>query len=47
MKTKERSESIDDDALQKIKRREQITKTIALVVAFVSVFFFFIKLLFL
>jgi len=45
MKNKPTRESINT-ALSKYKTQEQITRIIALVIAFVSVFIFFIKLLF-
>ncbi len=46
MKTKPLSPR-QQDALLKAKRTEQVTRVIALIVAFISVFIFFIKLLFL
>ncbi len=36
-----------DVAVRKKKRTEEVTRIIALIIAFISVFYFFIKLLFL
>ena len=44
---KKPSQEAENDALNKLKRQEQITRIIALSIAFISVFIFFIKLLFL
>jgi len=44
---KETSPKYDDAAERKKMRTEKVTRIVALVVAFVSVFYFFIKLLFL
>ena len=43
----EMNDTAEDRALEKVKRREEITRIVAIVIAFISVFFFFIKLLFL
>lgn len=42
-----RNKEKEEIALRKQKRVEEVTRIVALVVAFISVFFFFIKLLFL
>jgi hypothetical protein len=41
------SQKAIDEALSKKQRTEAVTRIVALVVAFISVFIFFIKLLFL
>ncbi len=42
-----RNKEREENALRKQRRVEEITRIVALVVAFISVFIFFIKLLFL